>query len=184
MKKLNVILVAVMLIGSLTSNAQSKKEVADAKKQLNEILAGNKLTEEYLQKFDTLDFVVYSNQEWERLHESHAENILVYYPDGSTTVGLEDHIAALKPMFVFAPDTKIKVHPIRFGTGQYTAVTGEIEGTFSKPMPLPDGNSIQPTGKSFKLPMVTIGLWKDGVMYEEHLYWDNMAFMKQIGLAN
>ncbi len=184
MKKLNLILAAVILIGSFTANAQSKKEVADAKKQLDEILAGNKLTEEYLQKFDTLDFVVYSNQEWERLHESHADDILVYYPDGSTTVGLEDHIVALKPMFVFAPNTNIKVHPIRFGTGKYTAVTGEIEGTFSKPMPLPDGSSIPPTGKSFKLPMVTIGLWKDGVMYEEHLFWDNMAFMKQIGLAN
>lgn len=184
MKKLNLILAAIMLIGSFAANAQSKKEIKNAKKQLDEILAGQKLTEDYLQKFDTLDFVVYSNQEWERLHESHADNILVYYPDGSTTVGLEDHIKALDPMFVFAPDTKIKVHPIRFGTGQYTAVTGELEGTFSKPMPLPDGSSIPPTGKSFKLPMVTIGLWKDGVMYEEHLFWDNMAFMKQIGLAN
>ena len=184
MKKLNLLLVAVALIGALTANAQSKKEIAEAKKQLNEILAGQKLTEEYLQKFDTLDFVVYSNQEWERLHESHAENILVYYPDGSTTVGLEDHIAALEPMFVFAPNTKINVHPIRFGTGQYTAVTGYIEGTFSDPMPIGDGKFIDPTGKSFKLPMVTIGLWKDGTMYEEHLFWDNMAFMKQIGLAN
>lgn len=184
MKKLNLLLVAIALIGALTANAQSKKEIAEAKKQLNEILAGQKLTEEYLQKFDTLDFVVYSNQEWERLHESHAENILVYYPDGSTTVGLEDHIAALEPMFVFAPNTKINVHPIRFGTGEYTAVTGYIEGTFSEPMPIGDGNFIDPTGKSFKLPMVTIGLWKNGVMYEEHLFWDNMAFMKQIGLAN
>jgi hypothetical protein len=184
MKKLNSILVAVVLISTLTANAQTTKEVADARKQLNEILAGNKLTEEYLQKFDTLDFVVYSNQEWERLHESHDQNILVYYPDGSTTVGLEDHIAALKPMFVFAPNTRITVHPIRFGTGQYTAVTGYIEGTFSEPMPLPDGSSIQPTGKSFNLPMVTIGLWKNGVMYEEHLFWDNQAFLKQIGLAN
>lgn len=184
MKKLSLVLGAVVLAGTLTANAQSKKEIADAKKQLSEILAGNKLTEQYLQKFDTLDFVVYSNQEWERLHESHAKNILVYYPDGSTTVGLEAHIAALKPMFVFAPNTKITVHPIRFGTGKYTAVTGYIEGTFSQPMPIGNDKFIQPTGKSFKLPMVTIGLWKDGVMYEEHLFWDNQAFMKQIGLAN
>lgn len=127
---------------------------------------------------------MYSNQEWERLHESHAKNIVVYYPDGSTTTGLDAHIAALKPMFVFAPDTKITVHPIRFGSGQYTAVTGYIQGRFYNSMPLPNGGSIPATGKLFKLPMVTIGLWKDGVMYEEHLFWDNMAFMKQIGLSN
>jgi hypothetical protein len=31
--------------------------------------------------------------------------------------------------------------------------------------------------------MATIGHWKDGVMDEEWLFWDNQAFMKQIGLA-
>lgn len=184
MKKIFLLFSAAMVILSFPASGQSKKEIADAKKQLNAILAGNKLTESYLQKFDTLDFVVYSHQQWERLHESHAANIKVYYPDGSSTIGLKAHIDALNPMFVFAPDTKITVHPIRFGTGQYTAVTGFIQGTFSKPMPLPNGGSIPATGKAFKLPMVTIGLWKDGVMYEEHLFWDNMAFMKQIGLGN
>lgn len=184
MKKLSFILVAVLVVGFLTAKAQSKKEVVNAKKQLETILKTNKQIEQNLVKFDTLDFVVYSKQKWERLHESHAENIKVYYPDGSITYGLKDHIARLDPMFTFAPDTQIKVHPIRFGTGNYTAVTGYIEGTFTKPMMLPNGTSIPPTGKSFKLPMCTIGLWKDGVMYEEHLFWDNQAFMKQIGLAN
>lgn len=184
MKKLNFILVTVLAISSLTINAQSKKEIATAKTELKAILKANKVTEQNLNKFDTLDFVVYSKQEWERLHESHAKDIKVVYPDGSVTVGLEEHIAQLKPMFTFAPDTKITVHPIRFGSGNYTAVTGYIEGTFSKPMVLGNGTSIPPTGKSFKLPMCTIGLWKDGVMYEEHLFWDNQAFMKQIGLGN
>ncbi len=46
-----------------------------------------------------------------------------------------------------------------------------------------DGKTVPPTGKAFKIPMVTIGHWKDGVMDEEWLFWDNLAFMKQIGLA-
>ncbi|MGE5172529.1 MAG: hypothetical protein ACM3MD_01745 [Betaproteobacteria bacterium] len=29
--------------------------------------------------------------------------------------------------------------------------------------------------------MVTSGHWKDGVMDHERLFWDNNAFMKQIG---
>jgi len=33
------------------------------------------------------------------------------------------------------------------------------------------------------LTMCTVGYWKDGVMVEEYLFWDNHAFMKQIGLA-
>ena len=29
--------------------------------------------------------------------------------------------------------------------------------------------------------MVTIGRWENGLMEEEWLFWDNAAFMKQIG---
>lgn len=185
MKNLQSLLMVLLVAGTFfTTNAQSKKEIADAKKQLTALLKAEKLTEDRLVKFDTLDFVVYSRQEWNRLHETHAKNIKVAYPDGSVTIGIEDHIKQLDPMFVFAPDTKIRVHPIRFGSGNYTAVTGVVEGTFTKPMNIGGGKTIPPTGKSFKLPMCTIGIWKDGVMIEEQLYWDNQSFMKQLGLMN
>lgn len=142
------------------------------------------LTEMRLARFDSLDFDIYSNQKWDQFNISHDENIKVYYPDGSITVGLyPNHIDALTPMFVFAPDTKIKEHPVRFGSGDWTAVIGVMEGTFSQPMPIGDGKYIQPTGKKFKLSMATIGHWKDGKMIEEYLFWDNQSFMKQIGLA-
>ena len=54
---------------------------------------------------------------------------------------------------------------MRFGTqdAQWTAVTGWLEGTFTKPMILPDGKVTQPTGKAYRIPMATIGHWsKDG----------------------
>ncbi|MEX1137712.1 MAG: ester cyclase [Bacteroidota bacterium] len=136
-----------------------------------------------LAEFDTLDYVVFSNQEWSRLHESHAKDIKVYWPDGHMTQGIDVHIADLSAMFVYAPDTRIKEHPIRIGSGKYTAVTGVFEGTFTKPMPIGNGKYIQPTGKAFKMPMATIGIWEDGVMVEEHLFWDNQTYMKQIGLV-
>lgn len=137
-----------------------------------------------LGKFDTLDFEVFSHQQWDRFKESHAQDIIVTWPDGHETRGLDKHIEDLKAMFVYAPDTKITEHPIRIGNGSWTAVAGEMTGTFSKPMPLPNGSSIPPTGKKFKLPMATIGHWTEaGVMDHEWLFWDNQAFMKQIGLA-
>lgn len=137
-----------------------------------------------LENFDTLDFDVYTNQKWDRLHESHANDIVVHYPNGSTTKGLDAHIAALKPMFVVAPDTRINSHPVRFGSGEWTGVIGVLEGTFTKPMPLGNDKGAEPTGKAFRLLMATIGRWnKDCVMVEEYLFWDNLDFMKQIGLA-
>jgi hypothetical protein len=32
--------------------------------------------------------------------------------------------------------------------------------------------------------MCTVGYWKDGVMVEEWLFWDNATYMKQIGIGN
>jgi predicted ester cyclase len=140
--------------------------------------------EKNLEVFDTLDFDVFSNQKWDRLGESHAKDIIVTWPDGHETKGIEQHIKDLSAMFVYAPDIKIKVHPIRFGSGDWIAVSGMMTGTFSKPMPIGGGKSIPPTGKNFTLGMVTVGHWKNGKMDHEWLYWDNQDFMKQIGLAN
>jgi len=151
--------------------------------EVKKIAAERAATEANLRTFDTLDYTVFSNQEWTRLHESHAKDIKVYWPDGHVTEGIDVHIADLKAMFVYAPDTRIKEHPIRIGSGRYTAVTGVFEGTFTKPMPIGNGKFIQPTGKAFKMPMATIGIWENGIMTEEHLFWDNQTYMRQIGLA-
>ncbi|MEI6823148.1 MAG: ester cyclase [Bacteroidota bacterium] len=163
----------------------SQTEIDSLRAQIKELTAGNEIVTKNLMTFDTLDYTVFSNQDWVRLHESHAKDIKVNWPDGHFTTGIDKHIEDLKAMFVYAPDTRIKQHPVRFGnvTGEWTAVTGIMEGTFSKPMPIGNGKFIQPTGKSFKLPMCTIGHWKDGVMIEEYLFWDNQTYMNQLGLG-
>lgn len=183
-RKMNkpAILVSIILLGLMITviGCSNNTDMEELKKFRDE----QALTEMRLARFDSLDFDIYSNQKWDLFSISHDENIKVYYPDGSVTVGLyPDHIDALTPMFVFAPDTKIKEHPVRFGSGDWTAVIGIMEGTFSQPMPIGDGKFIQPTGKKFKLSMATIGHWKDGKMIEEYLFWDNQTFMKQIGLV-
>ena len=71
----------------------------------------------------------------------------------------------------------------KVGEGEWTAVYGIMEGTFTKPMTTADGTIIPPNGKAFKLPMATISHWtKDGPMDEEYLFWDNETYTKQIGL--
>ena len=150
--------------------------------QLEKYKVAEDLAAQHLETFDELDFEVFTNQQWERLHESHSQDIIVHWPDGRTTVGIDDHIDDLKAMFVWAPDVRVQEHPVKIASGQWTSVIGIIEGTFSEPMPLEDGTFIEPTGKSFKLHMATVGYWEDGVMTEEYLFWDNLEFMRQIGL--
>src|SRR5688572_3140939 len=93
--------------------------------------------EENLATFDDLDFNVFSGQKWDELSRSHAPDIVVHWPDGRTTTGIDPHVADLKSMFVYAPDTNIKEHPLKVAHGNMTAVTGIMRGTFSQPMPTP-----------------------------------------------
>ena len=150
----------------------------------NTCTGSGKAEKKHLETFDDLDYNVFSGQKWEQLGKSHDKDIVVHWPDGHTTKGIGVHIEDLKAMFVYAPDTRIKEHPIRVACGDWTAVMGIMEGTFTKPMPAGGDKTISPTGKSFKLPMETIGHWKDGKMDEEWMFWDNQAFMKQIGIAS
>jgi hypothetical protein len=183
------IVAAIAFSTSCSNNNNYSKEmqakIDSMKIVLKSVDEGNAILQKNLTTFDTLDYTVFSNQEWVRLHESHSKDIKVNWPDGHFTTGIEKHIEDLKGMFVYAPDTRIKQHPIRFGSGngEWTCVTGVFEGTFTKPMPVGNGKFIQPTGKAFKMPMCTIGHWKGGVMIEESLFWDNQTYMNQIGLG-
>jgi hypothetical protein len=169
MKKLSTIAFGLIIsFGMLQSCNSSTTTAANGNidslgKIALQLAASNDTIASHLKIFDELDFDVFSNQKWDRLKES-------------------VHIEDLKNLFVHAPDTRIKEHPIKFGSANYTLVTGVFEGTFTKPMPIGNGKFIQPTGKAFKMPMATVGIWKDGVMVEEHLFWDNQTYAKQIGL--
>ena len=140
--------------------------------------------DQHIATFDDLDFNVFTHQKWDELKKSHSKDIVVHWPDGHQTKGIEKHIEDLKAMFVYAPDTRILEHPVKFGSGPWTSVIGVMEGTFTKPMPVPNGPSIPPTGKAFKLPMNTVGRWNaQGTMDEEYLFWDNQTYMRQLGLG-
>ena len=177
-------LLATALTACGNDDDHHSSQVDPVKAALESYQAQEQLVNERLTKFDDLDFNVFTGEQWDRLQESHAENILVHWPDGHTTEGLDTHITDLRGFFVWAPDTRIETHPIRIGQGDYTGVVGVIEGTFTLPMPIGNDQYIQPTGQAFKLSMVTIGHWtSDGVMDEEWLFWDNQAFYQQIGLG-
>jgi hypothetical protein len=198
MKKHSSILIGIVLAVVLTGSfvilsscstggmsSEMKVKIDSMQVVLKNIADGANTLDNNLKTFDTLDYIVFSNQEWVRLHESHSHDIKVNWPDGHFTTGIDKHIEDLKAMFVYAPDTRIKQHPIRFGnsTGEWTCVTGVFEGTFTKPMPIGKGKFIKPTGKAFKMPMCTVGHWKNGIMIEGSLFWDNQTYMNQIGLG-
>lgn len=179
-KFLSTLTAAILLqVSGAQAQDASSNDMATLKKLLND----KAMTAQRIEKFDELDFEIFSGQQWDRVKESHGKDIIVHWPDGHVTRGIKKHIEDLKAMFVWGPNINISKHPIKFGSGNWIAVVGEMTGTFSKPMPIGEGKTIAPTGKSFKITMATLGHWENGVMTEEYLFWDNQDFMKQIGLG-
>ena len=78
-----MVLLLMVTIASTSIFAQSN--VAQLKAELKKYKVADALVEKYLIKFDTLDFTVFTNQDWKRLNESHAKDIKVYLPDGHMT---------------------------------------------------------------------------------------------------
>jgi SnoaL-like polyketide cyclase len=159
--------------------------VADDATDLQNYRAAEELGQKHLATFDALDFDVFTNQQWDRLKESHSADVMVHWPDGRVTEGIDTHIDDLKYLFSFAPDTRILEHPIKLQDGEWTSVVGYMEGTFTAPMKLADGTEIAPTGKAYRIRMATVSHWgADGTMSEEYLFWDNQDFYRQLGVGN
>ncbi len=154
-----------------------------------------------LARLDQLDFDAFSKQDWKLFNKIHCEDVLVKFPDGHETKGLKQHDEDVAALFAGTPDMRISAHPVSFGSGEWvstspdkrasseprtsgewTATVSMLEATFTKPMPFGD-KTIPPTGKKLKLSMVTVAHWKNGCIAEEQLYWDNAAYMQQLGLA-
>jgi SnoaL-like polyketide cyclase len=159
---------------------------AKAKRTID-CLAKEGVVREHLKTFHYLDFHVFNHQQWDKIGLSHSDDVVVHWPDGRTTVGVDDHIKDLKGFFEWAPDTKVLEHTWLFGggdTAQYTGCIAIFSGTFSRPMPIGGGKTIPATGKRFKLRFSTTAHWNsDGVLDEEYLIWDNQELGRQIGLS-
>jgi hypothetical protein len=126
---------------------------------------------EHLKRLDTFDFDVLTQKKWDRLKESHANNIVVHWPDGRKSKGLQRHIGDLKAMFAYAPDTNVQGHPVKFESDDWTCVVGIMAETFTKPMATGGGKIIPPTGKRFNIDICMLGHWNnEGLMDEEYLF--------------
>jgi len=60
---------------STSSNGSTTENVDSLKQMPMQLVASNDTIASRLKTFDELDFDVFSNQKWDRLKESHAQNI-------------------------------------------------------------------------------------------------------------
>src|SRR6266511_5663176 len=79
---------------------------------------------------DELDFAGWNEADWEGVFARyHTDDVLVDVHGQAPTHGIREHIQAMK---AFVESTggapiQVKSHPIRFGSGDWTCVVGELE---------------------------------------------------------
>jgi hypothetical protein len=139
---------------------------------------------ERMQKLDD----AWNARDWDTFDAYHdGHSVVVYWPgqESTPTHGGHDHRAEAQRFCAAFPDNRVHNQPydILFGDGDYTCFVTRFTGTFTAPLELPDGTTIQPTGKAFDVLYSTTALWKDGKIIEEYLFYDNGTFLTQIGLA-
>src|SRR5204863_8780057 len=79
-----------------------------------------------------------------------------------------------------APDATLELRTATEG-GDRIAVEGTFRGTFTGPLPTPQGEA-PPTGNRFVLDFVDVFEVRSGQFSAQRVYYDQMALMSQLGL--
>lgn len=180
-----VILLACVAVSCSNNNQTSELQarIDSLQKEVEAFKAEKALVAKNLELFDELDLKAFNNRDMKRIAEIHMPDVRVFNTNNTLTEGFDPkHKEELLWLFNSFSDFDIYEHPIGFGAGDWTAGVSKSRGTFDRPIKLPNGKVIQPTGKKFDVRIATIALWKDGRIVEEYLFWDNEDWMKQIGV--
>lgn len=101
---------------------------------------------------DDLDFHGWNKADWHgEFARHHHRDVLVDWKGQPPTRGIDAHVEAMKAYVEAAGGTppQITDHPIRFGSGDWTCVVGELEGG----------------GR-----MVTVARWRADEIIEEYIW--------------
>jgi ketosteroid isomerase-like protein len=101
-------------------------------------------------------------------------------PDGAMT-GVAAQRALGEAFRTAAPDNHLTALRT-FEAGDTILVEGVYTGTHTGPLIGPNG-TIPPTGRPFSFPYCDVLQARDGKFVSHRIYWDNVTFLGQLGLA-
>lgn len=138
--------------------------------------------EENLKVFEDLDEVV-RKRDWEAFGAHHTEDVISYSPmRPEPTKGVEAHKKAVQGLYTAFPDMEMK-RDKSFGEGEWIFASYTLTGTHKGPLPGPGGKDLPPTNKSVKVPMGTATRFENGRIAEEHIYFDRLTMLAQLGIT-
>jgi len=92
----------------------------------------------------------------------------------------EESLAGMLTLFQAFPEAKLVPTSV-WGAGSFVVVTGRFEGTNSGPLPAMGLKTA--SNRPVSVRYLDITRWENGTIKEEWLFYDGMAFAKQLGLG-
>jgi steroid delta-isomerase-like uncharacterized protein len=100
-------------------------------------------------------------------------------PGGMTLRGHEQVTPVVRAFWDALPDSKIR--PVdQFDAGDVVVAEGTLIGTHTGTFRTPEGE-IPPTGNSVTLRYAAVKRFRDERLVSEHLYFDQLEFLQQLG---
>ncbi|QSB14870.1 nuclear transport factor 2 family protein [Natronosporangium hydrolyticum] len=114
--------------------------------------------------------------------DCYAEDAVIMTPDAGEIHG-QDGIGEYWRTFIEAfPDSRYE--PIQKHEHGHVAIDeGWLVGTNTAPLPLPTGEVMPATGRQIRVRSCDIATIHHGKIKEHHMYFDQMEFLGQLGLA-
>ena len=122
-----------------------------------------------------------ADSDWNTIASMYAEDCLSVDPDGTVFDGREANLANDQKWASMMSDFKFN-YANTVESGNVTVVEMEITGTMTGEMPMPDGTSIPPTGKTHTFKACMIMEWDLGQIKKQRIYTDFVSFMAGFGI--
>ena len=121
----------------------------------------------------------FNSQDAEGRAAIEAPDIEVVMPGGMTLSGHEQAMQVVRAFWEALPDATITSDE-RFAAGDVVVAEGNFAGTHSGTFRTPQGE-IPPTGNPVTLRYAAVKRFKDDRLVSEHLYFDQLEFLQQLG---
>ena len=100
-------------------------------------------------------------------------------PGGLELRGRDQLMEIVKAFWQAMPDAQIVVHD-HFAAGDVVVAEGVLVGTHTGPFRTPQGE-VPPSGNRVTLRYASVKHIREGLVAREHLYFDQLEFLQQIG---
>lgn len=180
-----MILLSFGLLSCSNNNAELQRKIDALTAELEKYMNAEAQVQKNLALMRSADESM-NARDWETFSKVHSTDVYVTSPDSPVpTENMKDHLAVVKSFTDAFPDHKIQLpYKAVFGSGDWICAVHENGGTFTEPWHLPNGRTIEPTGKKYTMTMVTVGKAKGDKLTEEMIVYDMSAMMSQLGLMN